>query len=75
MSTPNQDLIREFAVCYMEAASPDGGYGYALEFAKSIIQHMSPLEIQDFLNNIDDGEVLIYDRDFGDFVTEEEDNE
>ena len=75
MSTIKQDLTNLFAICYMETASPDGGYEYALTFAKSIIQHITPLEIQDFLDNINNGEVLIYDRDFGDFITEEEDNE
>lgn len=75
MSTPSQDLTRLFAVCYIEAADHDGGFEYALIFAKSIIQHMTPLEIQDFLDNIYNGDVLVYDIDFGDFITEYEEAE
>ena len=63
-------LINLFADCFMESADPDGGYEYALAFAREEIESMSHLEIADTLDNIANGEVVVYDPDFCEFITE-----
>ena len=63
-------LIDLFANCYMVSADPDGGYEYALDFAKEEVESMSDLEIADTLANIDNGEEVVYDPNFCDFTTD-----
>ena len=71
MLTENQlkrnELTRVFAIAYMERADPDGGFGYALDFAKSIVQHYDTNELNTWFNDIEEGNEVEYLPDFGDF--------
>jgi len=62
-------LIALFADCFMATADPDGGYEYALKFARETVDNMCKTDITDTLDNIANGEEVIYDPDFGWFFT------
>ena len=76
MLTENQlkrnTLTRAFALAYMDRADPDGGFGYALEFGESVVQHYDTRELNDWLSQIEDGYTVQYNPDFGDFELEDE---
>ena len=73
----NQEAIANaYARAFVDTASPDGGWDYAIDYAKSFTQHMDFGETVQILEDIADGYEVKFNPDFGDFTVEwEEDDE
>lgn len=65
-------LTRQFALAFMERADPDGGYGYAVAYAASIVRHYDGKELMVWTLNIAAGDEIDYDPNSGDFFIKED---